>query len=185
MKPDWRAFTIKHTGRINVLKSSSWLRPTALIANGEITELTQYEAIWDTGASGTVITEKVASDLKLKAIGKIQCFGVHGSELRDQYLIDIGLPNSVLVQNLMVTSADKIPGCDVLIGMDIIAAGDFSVCNEAGQTSFSFRIPSGDRIDFVQQHADEMNRFLLGKAQNDNTPGGPSQRKSSRRNRKK
>jgi preprotein translocase subunit SecA len=39
----------------------------------------------------------------------------------------------------------------MLIGMDIIARGDFAVTNYDGKTVFSFRMPSVEQIDFVEQ----------------------------------
>ena len=42
-------------------------------------------------------------------------------------------------------------GFDVLIGMDIITLGDFSITNVGGKTIFSFRVPSTETIDYVQQ----------------------------------
>ena len=39
-------------------------------------------------------------------------------------------------------------GMDVLIGMDIIGAGDFVVTNRNGRTKLSFRIPSQGDTDF-------------------------------------
>lgn len=35
--------------------------------------------------------------------------------------------------------------------MDIISRGDFAVTNFAGKTTFSFRVPSIQRIDFVEE----------------------------------
>ena len=40
-------------------------------------------------------------------------------------------------------------GIGVLIGMDIITSGDFSVSNYNGKTVFTFRTPSQERIDYV------------------------------------
>ena len=40
---------------------------------------------------------------------------------------------------------------DVLVGMDIINTGDFAVTNLGGITKFSFRFPSLEHIDFVEQ----------------------------------
>ena len=37
---------------------------------------------------------------------------------------------------------------DVVIGMDVICNGDFAVTNKDGNTTFSFRIPSEETIDF-------------------------------------
>jgi hypothetical protein len=42
-------------------------------------------------------------------------------------------------------------GIDVLIGMDIIGSGDFSVTHHNGKTTFSFCCPSLREIDFVAE----------------------------------
>jgi hypothetical protein len=42
----------------------------------------------------------------------------------------------------------NLPGCDILIGMDIIGMGDFAVSNYNGRIVFSFRVPSMAEIDF-------------------------------------
>ena len=41
----------------------------------------------------------------------------------------------------------------MLIGMDVINAGDFAITNKDGKTVFSFRIPSMERIDFTQRRS--------------------------------
>jgi hypothetical protein len=66
------------------------------------------------------------------------------------FLVDIGLPNGVRASNIRVTDGD-IFGCDVLIGMDIIGAGDFSITNVNGITVMSFRLPSIKEIDYVEE----------------------------------
>jgi hypothetical protein len=43
------------------------------------------------------------------------------------------------------------PDFDVIIGMDVICVGDFSITNVAGQTCMSFRTPSCVAIDYVQE----------------------------------
>ncbi len=40
---------------------------------------------------------------------------------------------------------------DALIGMNIINQGDFAVTNLNGRTKFSFRYPSINDIDFVEE----------------------------------
>ena len=39
-----------------------------------------------------------------------------------------------------------------LIGMDIISQGDFSISNKDKKTTFSFRFPSYEEIDFVAEY---------------------------------
>ena len=65
------------------------------------------------------------------------------------YTVNIKLPNDVEFQALPVILGN-LPGYDVLIGMDIIRLGDFAITHPAGETKFSFRIPSQADIDFAR-----------------------------------
>ena len=61
----------------------------------------------------------------------------------------IFLPNNMLVPEVHVVEVPELAGVsEVLIGMDIIGLGDFAV-NYEGRTSFTFRIPSLEVIDFT------------------------------------
>jgi hypothetical protein len=112
--------------------------------------LNQFSAVWDTGASGSVISQKVVDACALRQTGIQQVHGVGGSELSPTFLVNILLPNQVGFVNLKVTLG-KLRGFDLLIGMDIIGSGDFAVTNKDGKTVFSYRHPSMERIDFVSQ----------------------------------
>lgn len=99
------------------------------------------KAIWDTGATGTVITKQVIESLKLQPTGMTNVIGVHGAGTAPTYVVDIILPNKVIVTNLNVIGG-KEGSVDVLIGMDIIQLGDFVISNANGKTKFSFCLPS-------------------------------------------
>jgi predicted aspartyl protease len=111
----------------------------------------KYLAIWDTGATGSVITKKVVDDCGLKPIGMAKVHHAQGVETTPVYLVSIVLPNKVIVPSLRVTEGKLVGNVEVLIGMDIIGLGDFAVSNKDGVTVFSYRTPSIERIDFVQQ----------------------------------
>jgi len=68
------------------------------------------------------------------------------------YLLDVVLPNNIVVSEVLVCDseigAQKI---DVLIGMDVILLGDFAVSNYQGETTFTFRIPSQKKTDYVAE----------------------------------
>ena len=74
------------------------------------------------------------------------------------YSVNIELPNEVVFPGLLVTLGDFLGG-DVLIGMDIIGAGDFAVTNQNGITKFSYRYPSSADIDFVREDRDRDDRL--------------------------
>jgi len=138
------AFTTKFTGISRVLTTV-----IGVIKSGE-TNLIQVNSIWDTGASGSVITKAVAAQLGLAPTGMAQVSTANGMALQNTYTIDIMLPNRLVVQKIVATEVDSLAGgCGALIGMDIINLGDFSVTNHKGVTCMSFRIPSSHEIDYV------------------------------------
>ena len=113
--------------------------------------LESFACIWDTGASGSVITAAVVAKCGLKPITMVKVQGAYGGITdRNVYLVNIGLPNGVLLPGVQVTEGEM-SGFDVLIGMDVITLGDFSVTNQNGNTVFSFRIPSLHTIDYVKE----------------------------------
>ncbi|MHB1025778.1 MAG: SEC-C metal-binding domain-containing protein [Desulfobacteria bacterium] len=109
-----------------------------------------FRAIWDTGATSSVITSRVVSSLGLSPIGVAQVHTAGGTTLANVYLVAILLPNKVGFPSVRVTEAPLPTGTDVLVGMDLISLGDFAVTNFGGKTVFSFRVPSVQMIDFVQ-----------------------------------
>jgi predicted aspartyl protease len=120
--------------------------------NAKIARPTQTEflAIWDTGATNTVITEKVVNTCGLKPIGMARVNTVNGQADCPVFLINLFLPSNVGFHHVRVTLGQLI-GADMLIGMDIITKGDFVVTNKDSKTAFSFRMPSCQCIDFVQE----------------------------------
>lgn len=121
-----------------------------------------FIGIWDTGATTTFITQAVVDQCGLKpfTISKVQ--GAYGGETeRDVYLINVGLPNKVLVRNVQAIFGEM-GSADVLIGMNIITLGDFAITNQGGNTLFSFRTPSLETIDYVKR-ANLQQRMTLGR----------------------
>ena len=51
----------------------------------------------------------------------------------------------------MVTECEETAQFGVIVGMDVIARGDLSLTNVANQTWMSFRVPSVQGIDYVQE----------------------------------
>lgn len=113
-------------------------------------DTTSFNAIWDTGATGTVITNRVVKKCDLKPIRRTKVYTVSGEEETLVYLITIFLPNNIVVFGVSATLGKINEKCDVLIGMDIITHGDFAITNKGGKTVFTFRIPSSVRLDFAK-----------------------------------
>ena len=104
-------------------------------------------ALWDTGATNTCISEELAQKLSMISTGKVDMSGSTGFSKQNSYLVDIILPNNVIINDLMVcdSSIGK-QNLDMLIGMDIISRGDFAVSNYDNKTAFTFRTPSEKKL---------------------------------------
>lgn len=108
------------------------------------------KAIGDTGATNTVISSTIASRLGLIPTGKASARDANREYESNTYIVDIGLPNHIMIENVQVTEAINLGTYDLLIGMDLITIGDFVITNATGNTWFSFRIPpDGIHIDYV------------------------------------
>ena len=105
-----------------------------------------YKAIWDTGATNTCITKKVAVECGLPIVGTTEIHHANGKDTVDVFLASLYLPNGIAIPVIRVSEA-KLIGADMLIGMDIIGQGDFAISNFKGSTQFSFRMPSLMHID--------------------------------------
>ena len=145
------SFTRIHTkGIARTLISNVHVSETYNTANRpENLIIKKYTAIWDTGATHSVITKKVMMECKLWPSGMTRVSHAGGESTSNTYFVNIYLPNRVEVCGVRVTEGVLIGSVDVLIGMDIISKGDFAVTNKDKITAFSFRIPSMQRIDFA------------------------------------
>lgn len=118
-----------------------------LVVNG-LTKI--VHAIWDTGATGTCISDKVIQELNLLPLGFTVVNTANGSTNAGQFVVDLLFPNNVMMKDLRVTEFSGTPDVDMLIGMDVICAGDMSITNANQKTVFSYRIPPDwFHIDYV------------------------------------
>lgn len=138
---------------------------------------TIFNAIWDTGATGSVITQQAAAAMGISPSGMTVVHGVNGAHNSPTYLVNIMLPGGVMFKGLRVTEGSLGNHYNVLIGMDIIGEGDFAVTSSSGNTVMSFRIPSsGVATDYVAQQKDADRRALIK-----SRPNAPRKKKDKKR----
>lgn len=135
------AFRIAYNGITNRLITECAVALPAAIEESRSKPFHPFKALWDTGATNSVITKKVVDSLKIAPTGIAEIHGVHGRNQVNTYIVDIALPNRVCIQNITVSEGILIDDFDILIGMDIIQMGDFAIANAEGKTTFSFCIP--------------------------------------------
>jgi len=79
--------------------------------------------------------------LKLVPFNRVKVNGINNISMADVVKVSIRLPNLVVIQNISVSVCNLVKDVDLLIGMDIIQLGDFSISNGEGKTLFSFAMP--------------------------------------------
>ena len=152
--PAWHAFTNIYPGISNRLitkaKVAEAFDPN--VSDPRSFAHIETDALWDTGATMSVITPQVVRSLKLQPIGKILVQHGGGESEQDTYIVNLILPNGVAFSGVVMSEMDKVvDNFGIIIGMDVISNGDFSVTNYRGKTCFSFRFPSQETVDFVKQ----------------------------------
>jgi predicted aspartyl protease len=152
--PNSHSFTIKFNGLVNriiteigVSEAFDQMKPPT-----NLPKVARVQALWDTGATQSVITKDTAEKLGLKPVGVTKVIHAGGTSDCNTHLVNLILPNNVTVQGLLVSeNADIVGHFGAIIGMDIINHGDLALTNASGQTWLSFRIPSASRTDFVNE----------------------------------
>ena len=117
------------------------------VSNDRKPKFEKANALWDTGATSSCISNQLAEKLHINPIGFEEMYHANGSSIVPTYLINILLPNEIGFYHIHVLGCD-LHNMDAIIGMDIISQGDFAISNFEGKTFFSFRIQSTQNISF-------------------------------------
>ncbi|MEI6666866.1 MAG: aspartyl protease family protein [Acidobacteriota bacterium] len=152
--PSFHAFTTKARGLARRIVTPASIGPAFDPRNPPVPPSPQLavQALWDTGATGSVITAATAASLHLVPMGVVTVNHAGGSSLVNTYVVSITLPNQVGVAAVQVSECPDGAGqFDAIIGMDVITLGDLSISNLNGQTWMTFRIPSVEAVDFVRE----------------------------------
>ena len=171
MPGEQTAFTVKSSGVVNRIITSVEVWPAFDVTGPPkaFPASVKARALWDTGATRSLITGEVARDLALIPAGKGEVHHGGGSDERARYVVNFGLPNRVVVPGVLVHEQPSGRGFDVILGMDVITLGDLTITNAGGSTWVSFRMPSSARTDYVVEI--DSARFV-GVGRNDPCPCG-------------
>lgn len=150
LKQPFHAFTIKHSGRVNQITTD--LKITVAfdpkVTREDSVPFFATKALWDTGATKSVITKSVAEKMGLIPVGSTNVNHAGGSSVANTYLVNFYLPNNVGVAGVLVSECPPF-NFGAIIGMDIIARGDLAISNFDNQTWMTFRYPSHKATDYV------------------------------------
>jgi hypothetical protein len=113
------------------------------------------KALWDTGATNSMISKNVAEILNLKPIAFATVIGFHGEDERPIHEVSFTIGKNLIVDWIEVLEATSLTyEHQALIGMDIISQLDFAITNVDAKTIHSIRFPSMKEIDFENEGED-------------------------------
>jgi hypothetical protein len=158
-KDKYLVFTERYKKPVKEFEIAIEISPASALIGDTTSAAMTVKAIWDTGATCTVINPSVQKNLNLCAVRRAIAKGVNSIEYADVVPIDINLPNGFIVRNILALVADiNSGGSDVLIGMDIITQGDSAISSTGGETVFSFVMPPLKEGINLHELAAEANR---------------------------
>ncbi len=112
------------------------------VAVGGEGSMMAVNALWDTGSTESLISEKIVKMIEpiLKNKSKyvtrdvvIEC---------ETYAVSLSLSDEITFRDVLMKKADLFDkNVDIVIGMDIISRGDFEIRNYNNLVEFAFRIP--------------------------------------------
>lgn len=136
-------------------------------------------ALWDTGASQSVVTATTAKTLGLVEVGKSLVHHAGGKGLASTYVVNFLLPNQVGMPGVLVSECTdpEHNQFGAIIGMDIIMAGDLAITNHNGSSWVTYRNPSVGGMDFVTDSQKLPQQAITAKVgRNEKCPCGSGQK---------
>ena len=110
------------------------------------------QALWDTGANRTCISEALVARLNLMSDGQTEVtVADSNTRLSNEYCVQITMGKFTLPFIRVCELPMQNSGHDVIIGMDFMSKGDLSITNYNGKTVLTFREPSISNIDYVAE----------------------------------
>ena len=113
---------------VNVIQTDSIIMPSIdeITKSGQLKYTQVSSMVWDTGATNTLISSQVVDALELVPLEESLVEGVGGIVKSLVYEISLYLANDIVFKNVKALCSD-IGDYDLVVGMDIIAQGDFVV----------------------------------------------------------
>lgn len=148
------------------------------------------KALWDTGAQCSTISLSLEEELNLTLVSTQRIVGVNCiPKNANVYVVDLSFHKDRIIKDVRVAACGRDSKFSMIIGMDIIRGGDFSlgttthnpISGEEGSpfVLFSFAHPSSeDPIDYVD-------KIMRGRKVRDQSPKNAEDRKKYQANKTK
>lgn len=118
---------------------------------------TYANALWDTGAATSVMTRDLAERLGFRFEAEAPSRGITGEEMSKYGYAYVSLISNGGIIEALTGVVERLPRKEYsfIIGMDIMARGNFAISSDGLTTTLSFTIPGTSTIDFTKSADDE------------------------------
>lgn len=141
--------TIKYNTIVNEIITPAVISQ-AISLDGDIGAPDYYEtdnAMWDTGATNTLVSKSIIEKLALHPHNKAKVLTAGGIITTDTYIVHIILPTGTAELDVEVLLNEN-NDYDIVIGMDIINKCDFCISNKNAKSTLSIKHPADNEIIF-------------------------------------
>lgn len=113
---------------------------------------TYVNALWDTGASTSVMTRALAEKLGIRFSAEAASRSVTGTEIAKYGYAYVSLVSNGGVVHTMTAIVESLPRKEYsfIIGMDVINRGSLAISSHEMRTYLSFTMPACAPVDFTQ-----------------------------------
>lgn len=112
------------------------------VAVGGEGSMMAVNALWDTGSTESLISEKIVKMIEPILKSKAKYVTKDTVIESETYAVSLSLSDEITFRDVLMKKADlSDKNVDIIIGMDIISRGDFEIRNYNNLVEFAFRIP--------------------------------------------
>lgn len=112
------------------------------VAVGGEGSMMAVNALWDTGSTESLISEKIVKMIEPILKNKSKYVTKDTVIESETYAVSLSLSDEITFRDVLMKKADLFDkNVDIVIGMDIISRGDFEIRNYNNLVEFAFRIP--------------------------------------------
>ena len=112
------------------------------VAVGGDGSMMAVNALWDTGSTESLISEKIVKMIEPILKSKAKYVTKDTVIESETYAVSLSLSDEITFRDVLMKKADlSDKNVDIIIGMDIISRGDFEIRNYNNLVEFAFRIP--------------------------------------------
>ena len=133
-----RVIEIKGRELLTQIISKAYVFP--IVEEGELSQAVEVRALWDTGATHCLITPELAERMGMKSLGKKDNNTAGGIVEGNVYQLGLYVNEHIVYPRLYFGEANGGGRFDIVIGMNAIRHGRFTIEGHGDDRKFTFEL---------------------------------------------